>query len=643
MSQNSDPVQRLAEQAAIARAQAQQSRVKQQRYAAQTNPHCVSLGYDAESGLEIVGYPDGSTQLSQPLTDGARSAGDTLLLHQGEGRVTIDAPRAVRRPSSKPKPRLVEVTYPLKILFSVVESGVRNFYIGGDRATPKKIFSLPSTIESYTASITNTGKNNQDWIAGFRYTQDGITTTSKNIDGRDKTNQDNNWQEKRPDLTAWVWRQWGFWTYPQTAPLPSLKAGTLTTQIKYDYHNSHYAYYTIDDLDYQFTTNSVYGQNFSEGVRVYNVPTTNDQCVNFALDTNHIEDIAAINITEPDGSYLTFFPGSVSGRFCFVGVGFFQGVGLELPTTNASVRASSEWVKKEIHLSFDESINDATGTGIEKLQNVLVGQGDILGDPVDNISNSFNMGEVVINGTIKHKGRLNNQVFEKTGTTKYYDKGVSASRSKQPAGREEITLFSYQGSHSAQETKIESILLPKGAKTISEPNDSLMANNQRQYSLFNKRVSSTKSTTTTLISKDFRFAVVQDFNYLENTVFESGVQTTSTFDYYTKYYIYEITGQKKLINDPFASTANAYEPNTDIDSLIETKEKLQIYRLSLTTLEAVKSSNATVLPEIFTLSDNGTGYDLVKSSSPTSVKLASLRVEQSDSTFLLHSVSYQST
>lgn len=64
------------------------------------------------------------------------------------------------------------VTGPAKVLFSVVQDGVRSFYVGGDRKNPTKIYSIASG-SFLEAFISNTGKRANDWAVAIRYSLDG--------------------------------------------------------------------------------------------------------------------------------------------------------------------------------------------------------------------------------------------------------------------------------------------------------------------------------------------------------------------------------------------------------------------------------------------------------------------------------------
>jgi hypothetical protein len=59
----------------------------------------------------------------------------------------------------------------VKVLFSVINGDNRDFYIGGDRAIPTKIFSLPVLLSINSAYITSTGSSKSNWIVSIYVNQ----------------------------------------------------------------------------------------------------------------------------------------------------------------------------------------------------------------------------------------------------------------------------------------------------------------------------------------------------------------------------------------------------------------------------------------------------------------------------------------
>lgn len=74
-----------------------------------------------------------------------------------------------------------EVFGVVKVLFSVINGTNRDFYIGGDRATPQKIFSFPADNSVTAAFITNLGNRPNDWIVSLRYQSPSFVESIKII------------------------------------------------------------------------------------------------------------------------------------------------------------------------------------------------------------------------------------------------------------------------------------------------------------------------------------------------------------------------------------------------------------------------------------------------------------------------------
>lgn len=153
-----DRSESLRNQAARHRASHQSSRIR--ALEEQRNQQIVSLGFDADIGLERLISPDGSISYAAPNSNGAIGTGDTLLAHVGQGLIHIDNPPTVPTPRQSSYPSRPKDKYPFKILFSVGDE----FYIGGDRLTPLKL-SLYPFYNSQDVYLNNTGKKVSDFLA----------------------------------------------------------------------------------------------------------------------------------------------------------------------------------------------------------------------------------------------------------------------------------------------------------------------------------------------------------------------------------------------------------------------------------------------------------------------------------------------
>lgn len=158
------PEEKLQQQSAIARTQSQNQKAKRQ--GRPTDTSATIIGYNAALNKNIIQRSDGSINYAGSDTNGAVAIGDTVPLHGGTMRVD-GLPYIKKQPVVAKKAPLPKVTYPVKVLFSVVnvETGNRDFYIGGDRKIPNLIFSLSDiNIQAY---LCNTGEKTTDWIATF--------------------------------------------------------------------------------------------------------------------------------------------------------------------------------------------------------------------------------------------------------------------------------------------------------------------------------------------------------------------------------------------------------------------------------------------------------------------------------------------
>lgn len=143
------------------------------------------IDFDADIGQDVIQLSDGSIRYATPLASGVRGAGDTVLIHQSGAAYSDALPHIKKRVSGRPR-KVPQVSYPFKILFSVVEDGIQKFYVGGDRKEPKLIFKLDTNkyfaVDPDTARdpfdqtfisgfISNTGEKSDDWIVGIKYAE----------------------------------------------------------------------------------------------------------------------------------------------------------------------------------------------------------------------------------------------------------------------------------------------------------------------------------------------------------------------------------------------------------------------------------------------------------------------------------------
>jgi hypothetical protein len=102
----------------------------------------------------------------------------TYYCHSGTTNQSIQSNRRITRVAPKKTPQL---TYPIKVLFSIEFDDRFEFYIGGDRFAPKKIWELEkinqysdgvilsSRTKIISAAINSTGNKLNDWIVMIQY------------------------------------------------------------------------------------------------------------------------------------------------------------------------------------------------------------------------------------------------------------------------------------------------------------------------------------------------------------------------------------------------------------------------------------------------------------------------------------------
>ncbi len=123
---------------------------------------------DPNTGLTQASHPNGGTQSAKLLYNTSQANGTVLKASQAMGEVMrLDA--ALRTEVRRRKPKTVE-TGKIKILFSQFVNGARVFSVGGDRAKPKQIFTMPSGATFQSASLSNTGNGINKWVATITWT-----------------------------------------------------------------------------------------------------------------------------------------------------------------------------------------------------------------------------------------------------------------------------------------------------------------------------------------------------------------------------------------------------------------------------------------------------------------------------------------
>ncbi|QSJ14607.1 hypothetical protein JYQ62_22165 [Nostoc sp. UHCC 0702] len=114
----------------------------------------------------------GAVIYGKAQTNGAIAIGTNIRLRRG-GIASYDQMPSTKQVTKKQKPTITP-TGNFKILFSLEEEGFINFYIGGDRATPTKIFSVEKTDVStfyprLTCHIHNTGSDLNNYEVSIKY------------------------------------------------------------------------------------------------------------------------------------------------------------------------------------------------------------------------------------------------------------------------------------------------------------------------------------------------------------------------------------------------------------------------------------------------------------------------------------------
>lgn len=141
-------------------------RRKAKQYKINTDKNATIIGYNADTGQNIIQLTDGSIALASSDTNGSVAIGDSVPLHGGTGN--IDGLPYIKKQPIIATEALPKTNYPVKVLFSVVneETGNYEVYIGGDRNIPDLIYSTNNPIQ--IGRITNTGTNKNDWIVSIK-------------------------------------------------------------------------------------------------------------------------------------------------------------------------------------------------------------------------------------------------------------------------------------------------------------------------------------------------------------------------------------------------------------------------------------------------------------------------------------------
>ena len=617
------PEEQLRQQVVIARSAHQQQRLSQHKLEQSQNQNSVSLGYNAAIGADEVLLADGSILYANSNSNGSRGTGDALELHQGAGIAHVDTMLAPKQETKIPSIKLKREPH-AKVLFSIIENELRNFYIGGDRATPIKIFSMPTTLPLLDAHITNTESREKDWIVGIRYVNTASETITKNLFGANLSDLNKNWEDTN---VSWIWRQWGFWTQEEVAPLPNAEESLVSTFTKYEFSNvSPVSGYTLENTFNSTQPNPV------NPVRIYE-PSLNPVLNNYQLDVDNINALGQLTINQPT-TYLEF-PIGAGG---YQGTGIFTGLKFE-GNKIGFTRFTSRYGITRSNLTFQPGQNNASGEDVQIVFTMNAGQGNVFGDRVDEIGNGFSSMDLNLNGTIKYKARLNSAIKETQGTTKYYVKKAISTRKFKSASGVTGGDIDESASHSIKESSVASILLFNLNSLVVEPGLTREGETQKSSFLDNKYIKKVSSTLTSLTSKQLSLALCTE-NILELeqvpnpiTFFNDTIVNVNS----VKYFIYNKTGQKTLIQDAGAQ-GDVYTPDPSKDTLMKS-QGLKIVRFSEPKLTEVLAETKLVSPEVFKLTLNNGQYILTKQVNPKKVKIRSLRIGQ-NSNYQIHSASY---
>jgi hypothetical protein len=163
---------------------------------------------DPRSGQHQVLLPDGSVEMGEKQFNSSLPTGAQVLgVPQEVGDWLLDE-RDVQ-PISPPPPR--SPYGKVKVLFSTIEGDERVFWVGGDRRTPKRVYSTPSSRTVDAALLSNAGNGNLFFVSLSHSAGNGLDGESVTVSPH----------KKYPVASAEVYPTGhGFWT--QTLGISSL-------------------------------------------------------------------------------------------------------------------------------------------------------------------------------------------------------------------------------------------------------------------------------------------------------------------------------------------------------------------------------------------------------------------------------------
>lgn len=130
-------------------------------------------GRDPQTGKDVIIHQNDSQEIAGVRTFNASLAHGALVRAtrpHGSSIVAVDSRSTFIEEEVEEVVEIKkkkQIIYPFKILFSVVEDGVRKFYVGGDRVTPILIYSLNNVNFDYKAFIDSTGISLTKFVAGI--------------------------------------------------------------------------------------------------------------------------------------------------------------------------------------------------------------------------------------------------------------------------------------------------------------------------------------------------------------------------------------------------------------------------------------------------------------------------------------------
>lgn len=595
------PEDKLKQQAALARAR----RAGQKITEIPAATDATVIGFDADKGQDIIQLSDGSIRYATPVTNGVRGVGDTVLLASGNGGAYSDTLPHIKKKST-PTTKRIQVTYPFKILFSVVEDGMRKFYVGGDRATPDLIFTIPENFPYTTAAITNLGKDKNDWVVGIKYIDllaPPVTPNSriKNIHG--KLNN-GSWVDTNENL---FWRGSGFWTYNYLRQAGTGGLGSFNNQVaqlvnprenKVYIFSSQNPYHPIIDNE---TTNLT---NVPNEVRIYEPAATSNPLESFSGGgVNSIDAIASVNLPRPKG--FTTFPLNTKYQNFYEGTGFF--INLEFNASGIFPTFNTSNVSYIYDITFNDPVSETNGIGTYKTASAGASQYSIFGDDVNQIGSSTELKEVNLNLTYLFKAKLpSGESRSSQGSIVHYERNFAVGRGRLPAylninktsNRSRLADFGASGNVVGEKAIIKSILLPNvkaPCRSLAFKSDSynvIPGVYPRYSNALAENISCNESTheqiLTMIVSADLEFALCKEikshnrykYNNNQPTFQTNIIENESSVE--VNYWIYRSNGSRfpiQFSNSDDKNVLNYY--NLDSCTLwVNKKKDLEIYEAS---------------------------------------------------------------